>query len=205
MKCWHFMLIASVIAPLYAEQCKQLRPDIQQALEQALDNIYHLDTQDIQDIVQQDFGCIPEISAQKLLERQQQETDLLVINVLSEYWYEDCHIADSINVPLKQLIYVMADVDRSQQIVVYCALDACDAGQKAYVLLRCMGFDNVVDYPGGIKEWFQLGYAIEGPCSEGYLHDKEASKAICAHTDQPVNLKEYVRKTAYMRQMALDA
>jgi hypothetical protein len=34
-----------------------------------------------------------------------------------------------------------------------------------------MGFTNVIDYEGGIKEWYQLGYDTHGPASASYLHE----------------------------------
>ncbi len=154
-----------------AEQCKQIHPEVMHTLENVIDEIYHLNTQEVQEIVCQDFGCIPEVTAEQLHATMQANKDLVVINVLSEKWYHDCHIEGSINVPLDKLIYQMQDWDRDTDIVVYCALDACDAGEKAYVLLRCMGFEHVVDYHGGIKEWFGLGYPTVGPCVSEYLHD----------------------------------
>lgn len=156
--------------------CRQLSPEIIKLLERVMDNIYHLNTQDIQDIVQQDFGCIPLITAQELYEKMAQDSSLLVINVLSEKWYKDCHIQNSINVPLDKLIYMTDSFNRDQEIIVYCALDACDASEKAYVLLRCLGFTNVSDYHGGIKEWYQLGYPTNGPCAAAYLHEKSGNR-----------------------------
>ena len=173
MKPLQIMLFLASFA-LSAESCKQMSPEVLQALEEVVDEIYNLNTQDIQELVCQYFGCIPEISAEELQQKMVDNPDILVVNVLSDYWYQDCHIAGSINVPLKELIYMVQDWDRSQEIVVYCALDACDAGEKAYVLLRCMGFNSVVDYPGGMKEWFQLGYPVEGPCVAWYLHEKQS-------------------------------
>ena len=159
-----------------AHSCRQLSPEMLAMLEKVIDEIYHLSTEDIQEIVQQDFGCIPGISAEELRVKMAENPNLLVINVLSEKWFRDCHIAGSINVPLDKLIYQMEQYDRDQEVVVYCALDECDASEKAYVLLRCMGFDKVIDYRGGIKEWFQLGHAVEGSCASSYLHDTSGNR-----------------------------
>ena len=115
---------------LSAESCKQMSPEVLQALEEVVDEIYNLNTQDIQELVCQDFDCIPEISTEELQQKMVDNPNLLVVNVLSDYWYQDCHIAGSINVPLKELIYMVQDWDRSQEIVVYCALDACDDGEQ---------------------------------------------------------------------------
>lgn len=181
MKLLWLLCVLSFSTVVYSG-CRQLSPEMFALLEKVMDEIYHLDTQDIQQIVQQDFGCIPSISLQDLLAKQQQ-ANLLIVNVLSEKWYRDCHIAGSINVPLDKLIYLMEEYDRSTEIVVYCALDECDASEKAYVLLKCMGFEQVVDYRGGIKEWFQAGYPIEGACVSSYLHDLSANRFDCNQPD----------------------
>lgn len=173
--CLYFGLFLAG-AYICADPCRKLSPETLAMLERVVDEIYHLNTQDILEIVQQDFGLIPEISADDLQSHIAENPDLLVINVLSEKWYHDCHISGSINVPLDKLIHLMEQYDRNQEIVVYCALDACDASEKAYVLLRCMGFEHVVDYRGGIKEWFQLGYTVEGSCFSSYLHDKTSNR-----------------------------
>ena len=98
--------------------------------------------------------------------------DLCVINVLPPSLHNDCHITGSINVPLKEIVEAMASWDRDKEIIVYCALYECDAGEKAYVLLSCMGFTNVTDYSGGIKEWYQLGYPTQGPATYSFLNSK---------------------------------
>jgi rhodanese-related sulfurtransferase len=110
------------------------------------------------------------ITADQLKQKMSSNSDMLVINVLTEKYYKDCHIAGSINVPLPALVEHAASWNQSQRIVVYCALDECDAGEKAAILLAQMGFTDVADYKGGIKEWFQLGYPTQGPALSDYLH-----------------------------------
>ncbi len=192
MKLLPIMLLLTSLV-LHAAPCKQMSPEVMQALEEVVDEIYNLSTQDMQEIVGQDFGCIPEITAKELQQKMADNPDLLVVNVLSNYWYQDCHIQGSVSVPLKDLIYKVQSWDRDQEIVVYCALDACDAGEKAYVLLRCMGFHAVVDYPGGMKEWFKLGYPVEGPCAGWYLHEKKSRSFDCLPKD--FDFKESIKQT----------
>ena len=194
MKPLQIMLFLTSLT-LHAAPCKQISPEVLQALEEVVDEIYDLNTQEIQELVCQDFGCIPEISAEELQQKMMDNPHLLVVNVLSDYWYQDCHITGSINVPLKELIYKVQDWDRDQEIVVYCAFNACDAGEKAYVLFRCVGFDAVVDYSGGIKEWFQLGYPCEGPCAGWYLHEKQSRTFDCVPKE--FDFKETLKQTPY--------
>lgn len=157
-------------AACLATATRTLLPEIKEKLEGVIDEMYSISAAELMDIVGK-FDKIPTISAAILKERMANEEDLLVVNVLDEPLYDDCHISNSVNVPLPNLINRVANWDREQHIVVYCALSACDAGQKGYILLTYMGFKNVVEYPGGIKEWFGLGYPVEGPCVLPYLHE----------------------------------
>jgi len=136
--------------------------------------LYKISAKELQDVLNCSYPNIPTITAQALQNKMNNDANLLVINVLPKNLFDDCHIVGSQSIPLKELIEVVADWPRDQEIIVYCALDICDAGQKAYVLLSCMGFSNVVDYEGGIKEWFQLGYPTSGPANSAYLHVKFA-------------------------------
>ncbi len=168
----HFKLIFIIICFwCAATQARALLPESLQVLEPVLGNIYHLSTQDILNLIQQDVGEIKHITAQELYAKMQAQPNLLVINVLTQNWYQDCHIAGSQNAPLKELPYLADEWDRSQEIVVYCALDECDASEKACVLLACMGFTNVYEYSGGIKEWFNLELPTNGPCAASYLQE----------------------------------
>ncbi len=103
-----------------------------------------------------------------------EQCDFIVVNVLSARLYNDCHIKGSINAPLDELYIITQQWEKkgwhqNKTIIVYCALDECDASEKAYYLLRGLEFANIIAYEGGIREWFQLGYPTEGPCSFDYL------------------------------------
>lgn len=128
---------------------------------------------------------IPIITADQLKQEMSNNQNLLVINVLTEKYYKDCHITGSINVPLKEIVDRARSWDHAQKIVVYCALDECDAGEKGCILLGCMGFTNVIDYRGGIKEWYQLGYPTQGPAVSEYLHTKSAPSSHKGHEYYP--------------------
>ena len=131
---------------------------------------------------------IPVISAEQLKEELCSTKNILLVNVLSERYYNDCHIVGSINVPLPELVDRAAAWDHSQKIVVYCALDECDAGEKGCILLNCMNFTNVSDYKGGIKEWFQLNYPTEGPALSEYLHTKKLPSIDLEYTLYPESI-----------------
>lgn len=93
----------------------------------------------------------------------------IIINVLPRSSYDDCHIKGSINVPLDDLEDYVAEFDKNQEIIVHCAKYDCPISRKAFRLLKMLGFGNVKAYEGGIVEWFQLGYPVEGPCKQETL------------------------------------
>ncbi len=135
-------------------------------------DLYKISSTDLQDVLGLHFEEIPTMTAQELKQAMQDDPNLYVMNVLPASLYNDCHITGSINVPLKEMIDTLSSWDRDKKIIVYCALYECDAGEKAYILLSCMGFTDVTDYRGGIKEWYQLGFPTQGPAEFSYLHAK---------------------------------
>jgi rhodanese-related sulfurtransferase len=46
--------------------------------------------------------------------------------------------------------------------VIYCSDEACVASQAAYRLLVDRGFENVRRYAGGLSDWEDAGYPLEG-------------------------------------------
>ena len=65
------------------------------------------------------------------------------------------------------------ELDREQEIVVYCSDVHCAASIRAYDLLARNGFERVRRYAGGIADWEAAGYRLESgpalgspPCAE---------------------------------------
>ena len=52
------------------------------------------------------------------------------------------------------------EIDKSREVIVYCASVKCDASRRAAEMLTVLGFD-VKAYEGGIKEWKEAGLPIE--------------------------------------------
>lgn len=153
--------LSAIDEQLFFEKVNELRP-----------NLYKITAADLQRFLEVEVPEPPIISAEELKTSLEENSDLYVINVLPASIHADCHIAGSMNAPLKELVGIVGAWNRDTQIVVYCALYECDAGKKAYILLTCMGFTNVKDYSGGIKEWYQLGYPTFGPATYSFLHTK---------------------------------
>lgn len=101
------------------------------------------------------------ITRDELKEKLDSNEDLHLVNVLSRENFEEQHIPGSINIPMDQLEDEARDrFDEDDEIVVYCASESCQASPKAAKLLANMGFDNVKDYEGGMKDWADAGLDV---------------------------------------------
>ena len=49
-----------------------------------------------------------------------------------------------------------------EEIIVYCSGGECRFSANAYNILKSKGYNNVYHYPGGLADWENAGYSIEG-------------------------------------------
>lgn len=110
------------------------------------------------------------ISAEALKQKLDTNPDMILINVLNEETYIDCHITGSINIPLARFVESVASWDKDKEIIVYCAQSSCNASDQAYEILSDMGFNHIATYKGGMKEWFKKNFDTTGTCTLKYLH-----------------------------------
>jgi rhodanese-related sulfurtransferase len=115
---------------------------------------------------------VKQISAMELKKELDSGVDVIVINVLSEKYFNDCRIRRSINIDYANIEKLAKSLGRNKNIVVYCASAQCPASREAYKKLASMGFANIRAYEGGIKEWHELGLPVEGACALPYLEAK---------------------------------
>lgn len=99
-----------------------------------------------------------------------------LVDVLSKESYEKEHIRGAISLPLDEIEKRANDVlsDKKEKIVVYCASFDCPASTKAAEMLQKMGYTNVVDYKGGLKDYKESGRPLGGS-----LHFKESECIGC--------------------------
>jgi len=109
------------------------------------------------------------ITAEALKEKINKQPDLLLINVLSKDYFDDCHIKGSINIPFDVFEKRISELDKNRDIVVYCSNYMCSASAAAYKILKKNGFEKVKAFEGGMKEWYDKGYPSQGACALTYL------------------------------------
>lgn len=86
--------------------------------------------------------------------------DFKLVMVLGDMAYRAKHIPGSIN--LTTPAEFEAAIGKDDDVVVYCASEACPASQYAYRVLKDAGYAHVRRYAGGLLEWEDAGLPIEG-------------------------------------------
>lgn len=86
-----------------------------------------------------------------------------LVDVLSKEHYEEEHIKGAISLPLEEIEQRAKDVlrDKNEMIVVYCASFDCPASTKAASKLMSLGYTNVFDYKGGLKDYKETDLPLE--------------------------------------------
>lgn len=100
------------------------------------------------------------ISREELKEKLDRGDDFNLVMVLSEWAYRAKHIPGSINITSPQ--EALETLRPDDQIVLYCSNPACPASPYAYELLTRNGYSNVRRYAGGIADWEEAGFPLDG-------------------------------------------
>lgn len=86
--------------------------------------------------------------------------NVALVDVLSAESYGKAHIKGAISIPLGEIKERSGELKQYDKIVVYCASFSCHASTKAAALLMELGFENVFDYEGGLKDWKDAGLPL---------------------------------------------
>ena len=81
------------------------------------------------------------------------DSEVQIIDVRTESEYKNGHIPGVENLPLTELEDNLGKLQKDKPIVIHCQSGARAA--MAYSLLRKNGYDNVVNYSGGINDWIE--------------------------------------------------
>lgn len=100
------------------------------------------------------------ISREELKEKLDRKDDFKLVMTLHKWAYDAMHIPGSLNFPDPEDAYDA--LDRNEDIVVYCSNPACVASRFAYKALVERGYQHVRRYAGGIEDWVEAGYPVEG-------------------------------------------
>jgi rhodanese-related sulfurtransferase len=100
------------------------------------------------------------ISREELKEKLDRGDDFKLVMALGEWAYRAKHIPGSLN--FNTIEEGLEALDPNEDIVVYCSNVTCLASRAAYRYLRDQGYKHVRRYAGGVQDWEEAGYPLEG-------------------------------------------
>lgn len=116
---------------------------------------------------------ITQISRQELMDMFAKKERFKLVDVLSKESFEKEHIKGAISIPVDEIEKKASRwLKKTDKIVVYCASFDCQASTHAAEKLLAMGYKNVLDYKGGLKDYKEANLPLEGS-----LHQQEAGVA----------------------------
>ncbi len=89
-----------------------------------------------------------------------------VVNVLEPKWDSLGSIQGSVKIPVSEIEKRAGELDKSREVITYCAGVECSASREGARKLAALGF-NVRAYEGGVKEWKEAGLPVEGAAKSG--------------------------------------
>lgn len=100
------------------------------------------------------------ITAKELKRRIDTGEKIKLVNALEENKFRLKHIPGSLNLFRKEDFE--KNLTKDEPIVVYCTDKACNKSISLYQLLEALGYQNVLRFSGGLYEWENEGYQLEG-------------------------------------------
>ncbi len=83
-----------------------------------------------------------------------------LVMALSDWAYQAKHIPGSIH--FATMRDALHSLGKEDEIVVYCSDENCIASKALGQLLDRNGYPHVLHYAGGLQDWEQAGYPLEG-------------------------------------------
>jgi rhodanese-related sulfurtransferase len=122
-----------------------------------------------------------------------------LVEVLPAEEYEELHLPNAVNLPLKELDAQRSErLDRERPVVVYCWDALCDMSPRAATRLGELGFD-AYDYAPSKVDWMAHGLPMEGtvahqPTALSFARDDVAT---CRLDDRTEKIKQSIDASPY--------
>ncbi|MBC2705864.1 rhodanese-like domain-containing protein [Desulfobacula sp.] len=106
-----------------------------------------------------------EINNPEIIRRIIQEKKRIVLDVRPLEFYEEGHLPGALPFPLMEFDTVIDKLlemtDQQSPILIYCSGFECMDSHNVATNLENMRFTNVKVYPGGFRQWQEMGHDIE--------------------------------------------
>lgn len=100
------------------------------------------------------------MSRDELKEKLDRGDDVKLIMTLGRRAFENMHIPGSLH--FKNILEALPYLNADDEVIVYCANPLCPMSVNAYHVLASRGFKRLFRYAGGLVEWHEAGYPLEG-------------------------------------------
>ncbi len=104
------------------------------------------------------------LSAEELKTKIDRGDDFKLVMTMNEWHYEAEHIPGSIWIADRDRAREL--LDPQDEIVCYCSDRSCSASRVVSNVLEKSGFPHVYHFDGGLQEWKEAGYPLEGEALE---------------------------------------
>jgi rhodanese-related sulfurtransferase len=106
------------------------------------------------------FQSVKTITREELKAKLDGSEDFGLVNCLDDWMFRAKRIPGSIH--FESLKHALETLDPEKEVIVYCSNFGCTASVMVYQLLVDHCFRKVTHYPGGIADWEDAGYPLEG-------------------------------------------
>lgn len=100
------------------------------------------------------------ISREVLKHKLDTKENFCLVMALADWAYEAKHIPGSLH--FDNIKEAIQSLNKDDEIVVYCSDENCIASKALGQLLERNGYTHVLHYAGGLQDWEQAGYPLEG-------------------------------------------
>ena len=100
------------------------------------------------------------ISHEELKQMLDRKENFRLVMALADWAYEAKHIPGSLHFPTMR--EALQSLNKEDEIVVYCSDKNCIASTAFGQLLERNGYTNVMHFAGGLADWEEAGYPLEG-------------------------------------------
>jgi rhodanese-related sulfurtransferase len=100
------------------------------------------------------------ISREELKKKIDNNDEFKLVMTLGDFAFNAKHIPGSIQIDNEEKATKLLSLE--DEIVVYCSGPNCKASIYTYSLLAKAGFTNIRRFAGGLEEWEDAGYPLEG-------------------------------------------
>ncbi len=100
------------------------------------------------------------MSKEELKAKLDRGDEFKLIMTLDRQAFDNMHIPGSLH--FSSIHQAMQYLNPDDEIIVYCSHELCSSSINAYLILRSYGFKNIYRYAGGLAEWQEAGYPLQG-------------------------------------------